>query len=41
MGYQQASRCFHLPYALVVLPEGKMSHGWERNLVFETTAGNV
>ena len=25
MGYQQASRCFHLPYALVVLPEGKMS----------------
>lgn len=25
MGYEQAQRCFHLPYALVVLPEGKMS----------------
>ncbi len=25
MGYKQAGQCFHLPYALVVLPEGKMS----------------
>ena len=25
MGYKQAEKCFHLPYALVVLPEGKMS----------------
>ncbi|MEC9296449.1 MAG: arginine--tRNA ligase, partial [SAR324 cluster bacterium] len=25
MGYSQVDRCFHLPYALVVLPEGKMS----------------
>ena len=25
MGYKQAEQCFHLPYALVVLPEGKMS----------------
>ncbi len=25
MGYSQADRCFHLPYALVMLPEGKMS----------------
>jgi arginyl-tRNA synthetase len=25
MGYEQAERCIHLPYALVVLPEGKMS----------------
>ena len=25
MGYKQAEQCFHLPYALVMLPEGKMS----------------
>ena len=25
MGYKQAEQCFHLPYALVTLPEGKMS----------------
>jgi|TARA_Y100000031_G_scaffold131749_1_gene152314 arginyl-tRNA synthetase len=25
MGYKQAEKCFHLPYALVMLPEGKMS----------------
>ncbi len=25
MGYMQAENCFHLPYALVMLPEGKMS----------------
>lgn len=25
MGYAQAARCFHLPYALVMLPSGKMS----------------
>ena len=25
MGYTQASQCFHLPYALVVLQDGKMS----------------
>ncbi len=25
MGYEQAAHCFHLPYALVVLPDGKMS----------------
>ena len=25
MGYKQADQCFHLPYALVMLPEGKMS----------------
>lgn len=25
MGYKQASKCFHLPYAQVVRPEGKMS----------------
>jgi len=25
MGYKQVDRCFHLPYALVMLPEGKMS----------------
>ena len=25
MGYSQVERCFHLPYALVMLPEGKMS----------------
>ena len=25
MGYAQADRCFHLPYALVMLPSGKMS----------------
>ncbi len=25
MGYQQVEKCFHLPYALVMLPEGKMS----------------
>ena len=25
MGYSQVEQCFHLPYALVMLPEGKMS----------------
>lgn len=25
LGYPQAARCFHLPYGLVMLPEGKMS----------------
>lgn len=25
MGYSQAEQCFHLPYALVMLPSGKMS----------------
>ena len=25
MGYSQVGQCFHLPYALVMLPEGKMS----------------
>jgi len=25
IGYKQAEQCFHLPYALVMLPEGKMS----------------
>ena len=25
MGYKQVEQCFHLPYALVMLPEGKMS----------------
>jgi len=25
MGYSQVDQCFHLPYALVMLPEGKMS----------------
>ncbi|MBF0244012.1 MAG: arginine--tRNA ligase [Planctomycetes bacterium] len=25
MGYEQAGKCVHLPYGLVVLPEGKMS----------------
>ena len=25
MGYEQVDKCFHLPYALVMLPEGKMS----------------
>ena len=25
MGYSQAERCYHLPYALVMLPSGKMS----------------
>ncbi len=25
MGYKQAEQCYHLPYALVMLPEGKMS----------------
>lgn len=25
MGYEQAKKCFHLPYGLVTLPEGKMS----------------
>ena len=25
MGYKQAEQCFHLPYSLVMLPEGKMS----------------
>lgn len=25
MGYTKASRCYHLPYGMVVLPEGKMS----------------
>lgn len=25
MGYTQAEKCFHLPYGLVMLPEGKMS----------------
>lgn len=25
MGYPQAERCYHLPYGLVILPDGKMS----------------
>ena len=25
MGYKQAEQCIHLPYALVMLPDGKMS----------------
>jgi len=25
MGYKQVDRCYHLPYALVMLPQGKMS----------------
>jgi arginyl-tRNA synthetase len=25
MGFEQAKQCFHLPYGMVVLPEGKMS----------------
>ena len=25
MGYKQAEQCFHLPYALVMIPDGKMS----------------
>uniref|UniRef100_A0A7S0GU64 arginine--tRNA ligase n=1 Tax=Amorphochlora amoebiformis TaxID=1561963 RepID=A0A7S0GU64_9EUKA len=41
MGYQQAKKCVHLPYGMVVLPSGKMSSRKGTVIVFTTLRKNL
>jgi arginyl-tRNA synthetase len=41
MGFEQASKCFHLAYGMVVLPDGKMSSRAGTSITFMELVGQV